>query len=104
MAAKTVSEMTLEEAVAQRDALNEFIAGKVEEQRAALREQLAALDAMTGKPAPVAAPAEKGTRASPKVTHRGPNGEEWRSRGQKPRWLTELIAKGHDEKEFRVTE
>lgn len=43
-------------------------------------------------------------RASPRVTHRGPNGEEWRSRGQKPRWLTDMLAKGHSEAEFRVTE
>lgn len=43
-------------------------------------------------------------RSAPKVTHRGPNGEEWRSRGVKPKWLTDLIAKGHDAEEFRVKE
>lgn len=95
-------DMPLEELVATRDKLNDLIAQKADAQKLALREQLAALDALMGKPKPVKVEEPTRSRASPKVTHRGPNGEEWRSRGAKPKWLTALLAQGHSEDEYRV--
>jgi DNA-binding protein H-NS len=47
-------------------------------------------------------PETTGTRASPAVTHRGPNGEEWRGRGQKPKWLVALVAAGNKEDDYKV--
>jgi DNA-binding protein H-NS len=41
-------------------------------------------------------------RSKPKVTHRGPNGETWTSRGAKPRWLSALIAEGKNPDDYRV--
>ncbi|WP_041164361.1 H-NS family nucleoid-associated regulatory protein [Mesorhizobium opportunistum] len=41
--------------------------------------------------------------AKSKVTHRGPNGETWTSRGAKPRWLVALIAEGKSADDFKVS-
>ena len=95
-------EMGLEELVGLRDRLNAIIADKAEAQKNALREQLAALDALTGRPKPVKVEEGGRTRASPKITHKGPNGETWTSRGAKPKWLTALIAEGHTEDEYKI--
>lgn len=43
-------------------------------------------------------------RSAPKVIHRGPNGETWTNRGQKPKWLTALIAQGKIVDDYRVSE
>jgi DNA-binding protein H-NS len=34
----------------------------------------------------------------------GPNGEVWTGRGKQPKWLSDLVAQGHSEDEFTVTE
>ncbi|MBZ9674511.1 H-NS family nucleoid-associated regulatory protein [Mesorhizobium sp. ES1-1] len=41
-------------------------------------------------------------RAKPPVTHRGPNGETWTSRGAKPRWLAALVAEGKNPDDYRI--
>ncbi|RWE44203.1 H-NS family nucleoid-associated regulatory protein [Mesorhizobium sp.] len=46
----------------------------------------------------------KATRAKPKITHRGPNGETWTSRGAQPRWLKALVAEGKKSDDFKVAE
>ena len=61
-----------------------------------------------GRSTPVAAkkaaPARSagGTRASPGVRYRGPNGEEWSGRGRPARWLTELEAQGKKRADYAV--
>lgn len=91
--------------------ISELRQAKIEE----LRAQRAALDAELEKLGDVSKPGkprlpaalsggETRKRASPKVTHRGPNGETWTSRGAKPRWLQDLLAKGRKIEEFAVSE
>lgn len=77
------------------------LAARIEVKRQELKKQIEELDAMSA----LAKPAALSKKTNPvKVTHRGPNGETWTSRGQKPKWLQALIDKGHDESEFRVKE
>lgn len=64
------------------------------------QELLAQLEALGG--IPKRQRKESSNRASPKVTHKGPNGETWTSRGTKPRWLAALIAEGHNPEEYRI--
>jgi DNA-binding protein H-NS len=43
-------------------------------------------------------------KARPAVApkYRGPNGETWAGRGQRPKWLEQLLAAGHTIEQFRV--
>jgi DNA-binding protein H-NS len=43
-----------------------------------------------------------GSRASPPVKYRGPNGETWSGRGRPARWLAALEAQGRRREEFAV--
>lgn len=45
---------------------------------------------------------DKGTRASPPVKYRGPNGETWTGRGRQPNWLGKMEAQGRHRDEFFV--
>lgn len=49
--------------------------------------------------------ARKATSATAKpaaAKYRGPNGETWSGRGLTPRWLSALVAQGHDKEEFTI--
>jgi hypothetical protein len=83
-------EMGLEELVGLRDRLNAIIADKAEAQKNALREQLAALDALTGRPKPVKVEEGVRQRAAPKALYRSPEGVEYSGRGALPRWAKDL--------------
>lgn len=102
LAAYSMEELTeLGTAVEKRmDELKKTRIAELQQQKAALDAELAKLSgAKTSR-----ASGEGRKRASPKVTHRGPNGETWSNRGAKPRWLTSLLDAGHKEEEFRVSE
>lgn len=45
---------------------------------------------------------DTGTRASPPVKYRGPNGETWTGRGRQPNWLGAMEDQGRHRNEFLV--
>lgn len=49
-----------------------------------------------------AAGAPAKTRKPVAIKYRGPNGETWTGRGQKPVWLAELIKQGRKVEEFLI--
>lgn len=50
---------------------------------------------------PVEKPVAENKKSAP-AKYRGPNGETWSGRGLTPRWLSALIAQGHDKESFEV--
>lgn len=95
-------DMSLDDLMALIDELKGIAAEKASVRKEVLMRELASLNALTGGRVVKVEDADRKERAKPKITHRSPNGDTWSSRGAKPRWLTALIAEGHDEAEFRV--
>lgn len=91
--------LSLDDMKATLDELSGIYQDAVDAERARLME---ALEKLGGVPKPKAPVVEGRTRASPKVTHRGPNKEEWRSRGAQPKWLATLVAEGYNADDFRI--
>lgn len=58
-------------------------------------------DLKSSKRAARKADGDKPKRAVP-VKYKGPNGETWTGRGQKPVWLAELIKQGRTAEEFLI--
>lgn len=74
----------------------------VDERRKALLAELAELDGLSQSPALIKKQAGEGRPA--RITHRGPSGETWTSRGHLPAWLKALETEGRHRDEFRVSE
>lgn len=88
-------DMPLDELVALRDTLNTLIGNKADAQRAALREQLAALDALAGRPkAAEKADEPARTRNSPAAKYRSKKDSSvtWSGRGATAGWLKKEMA------------
>lgn len=58
-------------------------------------------DLKSGKRSPKKAEGDKPKRVVP-IKYKGPHGETWTGRGQKPVWLAELLKQGRKVEEFLI--
>lgn len=100
MAAYNLKSMDVDALLALRGDIDETL----EQRSRDLRKQLSMLDTLRGRAQRAGgagrASALKGVKVAPKF--RGPNGETWAGRGAQPKWLTALLAEGHDLAEFAI--
>lgn len=89
--------------------LHHTVGKHLEERKAArIKELQAELAALGGNGVGIKRPTDGDkinngrSRAKPPITHRGPGGETWTSRGAKPKWLAALIAEGKNPDDYRV--
>jgi DNA-binding protein H-NS len=87
-----LSMMSVESLLKMRDDVTKALAQKASE----LKQQLSIL----GGGAPSAAAKTKGRKVAPK--YKGPKGELWSGRGNKPRWLVAEMKKGKKLESFAI--
>ena len=98
--------MPTEKLTALRAEIDEVLAEKISEEKAELQaklDKLAEFDGggrgrggRSGRPSSL-----KGGKIA--AHYRGPEGETWSGRGLKPKWLTALLADGHDIEEYALS-
>jgi DNA-binding protein H-NS len=93
--------MSADDLIDLRSAIDQVLAAKVAAERKELRAKLDKLERFGGRKAGGRrAHPLKGGRVAPR--YRGPNGETWSGRGLRPRWLSALVAEGHKPEEFAI--
>jgi DNA-binding protein H-NS len=77
--------------------LRDQVEERLQECRAKIEKELAALDGQKGNSSKSAM---KGTKVPPK--YRSPSGETWAGRGQRPKWMVAAMKKGKKMESFLI--
>lgn len=96
---------SLQELIAQREALDKKIAdARREERSSALAKAKSLIAEFDLNPGELGFDkrGRKPVRAIVKPKFRGPNGETWAGRGRKPKWLDEALAAGRKIEDFAI--